>query len=200
MGRSGDPTKKGILDSLRELLKDRPLDSITPTDIAHQAGIARQTFYYHFDSVQDVFFWAIGRHIEYSISSYNAHSALTPTLRCYVRICDALKAYEDLTRVFARDRPKALYDYIHSLMEPHITSDMGKMLDDIVSPEVIRSLTIMQTRGYVGTIERWIGTGMESNPIETIQTVFDSYPAILSTNAIERVRTMSRKHQEKDRS
>ena len=199
MGRSGDPTKKRILDTFRELLKDQPLDSITPTDIAHMAGIARQTFYYHFDSVQDVFFWAIERHIEYSIAGYNAYSSLTPTLRCYVKICNALKAYEDVTRIFAEKKPKALYDYILSQLEPQVTSDMERMLEGIVSPYVIRSLTVVQTCGYVGTIERWIESGMESNPLETIQTVFDSYPTILSADAIERIRAMSREHQEGDK-
>ena len=45
--------------SVEALLKKSPLDSITVTAITKEAKVSRQTFYFHFDNVFDVYKWAV---------------------------------------------------------------------------------------------------------------------------------------------
>lgn len=52
-------TKKRIADTLMELTRKRPIDKITVTDLAEACYITRQTFYYHFRDILDVFEWAM---------------------------------------------------------------------------------------------------------------------------------------------
>ena len=54
MGRKSDLTKARIADALGTLLEDVPLSRITVSAVARQAGTNRQTFYYHFETLDDL--------------------------------------------------------------------------------------------------------------------------------------------------
>lgn len=52
-------TKNEILAELGELLRDKPLDSITVTELVERCGISRQAFYYHFSDLYGVVDYAV---------------------------------------------------------------------------------------------------------------------------------------------
>lgn len=47
-------TKKALADSLKDLLRTRPLSKVTIADITEGCGINRMTFYYHFRDIYDL--------------------------------------------------------------------------------------------------------------------------------------------------
>ena len=51
-------TKRALEQSLRNLLREKPLSKITVTDITEDCGISRMTFYYHFKDIYDLVEWA----------------------------------------------------------------------------------------------------------------------------------------------
>ncbi|MGW6035014.1 TetR/AcrR family transcriptional regulator [Gordonia terrae] len=50
-----DTTSTAILDSLRDLLLDLPLDKVSVARIVRRAGVSRSTFYFYFDNKNAVF-------------------------------------------------------------------------------------------------------------------------------------------------
>ena len=50
-------TKKAIAFALQELLHQKQLSKITVNDIAEHCNINRQTFYYHFQDINDLVEW-----------------------------------------------------------------------------------------------------------------------------------------------
>ncbi len=50
-------TKKALAASLKQLLKEKPLDKITVTDLVEDCEVNRQTFYYHFQDIYDLIEW-----------------------------------------------------------------------------------------------------------------------------------------------
>ena len=54
-------TKYALAQSLRKLLKERPLDKITVKDLVEDCGVNRQTFYYHFQDKYDLINWYFDR-------------------------------------------------------------------------------------------------------------------------------------------
>lgn len=50
-------TKKALASSLKKLLAEKSLDSITIVDIAEDCEVNRQTFYYHFKDIYDLIDW-----------------------------------------------------------------------------------------------------------------------------------------------
>ena len=50
-------TKHLLAQSLQELLATMPLEKISVNDIVEQAGVGRNTFYYHFEDKYDLVNW-----------------------------------------------------------------------------------------------------------------------------------------------
>ena len=51
-------TKEIIIQTLLELLNEKPLAKITVKDIVERCGVNRNTFYYHFRDIPDVMYFA----------------------------------------------------------------------------------------------------------------------------------------------
>ena len=46
-------TKDILTTSIKKLMKKKPLDKITVSEIVNDCGVSRRTFYYHFEDVYD---------------------------------------------------------------------------------------------------------------------------------------------------
>ena len=51
-------TKNSLEQSLKNLLKTKPLNRITINDLVEDCGISRMTFYYHFQDIYDLVEWS----------------------------------------------------------------------------------------------------------------------------------------------
>lgn len=51
-------TKTVIIDAFLELLKTKEFSKVSITDITEKCNSSRQTFYYHFDNIEDMLEWA----------------------------------------------------------------------------------------------------------------------------------------------
>ena len=58
-----DLTKRALSEAFSELLKEKPFEQITVTEIARKAGLNRQTFYYHFRDLYDLIAFSVKRRI-----------------------------------------------------------------------------------------------------------------------------------------
>ncbi|MCR5137595.1 MAG: TetR/AcrR family transcriptional regulator C-terminal domain-containing protein [Oscillospiraceae bacterium] len=50
-------TKEALAEALRKMMTVKPIDKVTVKDIVEICGVNRQTFYYHFDDVDDLLEW-----------------------------------------------------------------------------------------------------------------------------------------------
>lgn len=57
-------TRQGLDAALRELLKRRPLEQLRVRELTEFCGLRRQSFYYHFKDVYDLFAWSVRRERE----------------------------------------------------------------------------------------------------------------------------------------
>lgn len=60
-------TKNLMKNSLKKLIKEKPIAKITISDIAEDCNISRMTFYYHFKDIYDLVEWCILSDAEESI-------------------------------------------------------------------------------------------------------------------------------------
>lgn len=54
-------TRQGLDAALRKLLEQRPLDQLRVRELTELCGLRRQSFYYHFKDVYDLFAWSVRR-------------------------------------------------------------------------------------------------------------------------------------------
>lgn len=59
MPEHGNRTRQELSDALRALLGKRPLDQLRVRELTELCGLRRQSFYYHFKDVYDLFAWAV---------------------------------------------------------------------------------------------------------------------------------------------
>ena len=52
-------TRQGLDAALRKLLEQRPLDQLRVRELTELCGLRRQSFYYHFKDVYDLFAWSV---------------------------------------------------------------------------------------------------------------------------------------------
>ena len=68
-------TKERLRNALLSLLKDKPLDEITISEICNKASVNRNTFYSHYESVKDLQGEIEGLFMETLVSKIHVSSA-----------------------------------------------------------------------------------------------------------------------------
>ena len=52
-------TKKLLGNTLKELMAEKPFDKISVSELTKRCGVNRQTFYYHFETIIDLYKWVL---------------------------------------------------------------------------------------------------------------------------------------------
>lgn len=54
-------TKELLIESIKKLMKKKPLDKISIAEVAKSCGVSRRAFYYHFEDIYEAIGWACER-------------------------------------------------------------------------------------------------------------------------------------------
>ena len=65
-------SRKVMIDAFEHLLRAKPYEDITVTDIAREADVDRKTFYKHFGSIDGLLAYILDRHIAEIVESTHA--------------------------------------------------------------------------------------------------------------------------------
>ncbi|MBQ2847252.1 MAG: TetR/AcrR family transcriptional regulator, partial [Clostridia bacterium] len=89
-------TKKMLENALFELMKDKPVEKITPTELCRKATVNRNTFYSHYSSVSELY-----ESIENSLinSVDESLNESNTTVEAITIVCRMLKANQTLSNI-----------------------------------------------------------------------------------------------------
>lgn len=67
-------TKKALAQAMKKLMREKPFEKISVSDICHECGINRKSFYYHFRDKYDLVNWIfyVGFVSEMNLNSYQS--------------------------------------------------------------------------------------------------------------------------------
>ena len=159
-------TKMVLRESLLELMREKPVGKITPTELCRRAGLNRNTFYAHYlspesllTSIEDELYAEINRSLKDSPMNGDLQLMLTEILQVIKKnrgLCKVLfseRGDKDfLRRIVNIAREKS----IAAWREAGMTEEGGVM-------EMLYSYT---ASGIVAVIERWIGEDAGQSPEE----------------------------------
>ena len=165
---NGDATKRLMIQSLKKMMAQKPLQKISIREIAEDSGVNRQTFYYHFQDIYDMVRWM---YQEEAIELLKRHDGvllwqdgLLQLLR-YVEenkaVC--LSALNSLGRQYLK---RFFYDDVHAIIGRTVCS-----LSEWVpraSPKFQKFLTHYYVVAMAGMIESWLLGDIEQTPEELI--------------------------------
>ena len=149
-------TKMFLRDSLLELMREKPIGKITPTELCRRANINRNTFYAHFDSpeallqsIEDDLCDQIRRSLVVSQNDGNILMTLT-------EICQAIQKNGDLCKVILSEHgDKAFLKRVINIAHDLCIAEWkaAGMREEGGQMEMLYTFT---ASGIVAVIEQWV--------------------------------------------
>ncbi len=157
-------TKMFLRESLLELMKEKPISKITPTELCRRADINRNTFYAHYDSpeallasIEDDLYEQIRKSLTHPLRSGNILLTLT-------EICEAIRKNGDLCKViFSEHGDKAFLRRIINIARDLCIADWKAAGMDEADGQM-EMLYIFTASGSVSIIEEWAREDMKKSP------------------------------------
>jgi len=162
--------KNDFAASFMKMLKSKPLENITVTDIVNDCKVSRQAFYYHFDDIYGIVGWIYALEAEKAL--LNHMNLDTWQIGC----CNLLKWLRD-------NRPLVIHTHI-SVQREYIENFMNRVLFDYILPVVDAQpdahyaeksqkefIARFLTMAFNAVAIDWIHTGMKEEPEEIAKSI-----------------------------
>ena len=162
--------KQVFADTVIEMLKTRPLSSITVKDVVMECGVSRQSFYYHFNDIYDVIEWFFTKETEKALQAY---SDIDSWQTGYIRIMYwaqknrplVMNTYASIQREYIEVfMYRVLYQYIIKVVQNEAT-------DLNVNEQQCAFVAQFYTLAINAVSLEWIKTGMKDKPESIAESV-----------------------------
>lgn len=180
-------TKRALVDSLKELMADKPLDKITVTDLTEHCGVNRMTFYYHFKDIYDLVEWAC---VEEATRALAGKKTYDTWQQGFVQIFHAVRENKafvmNVYRCVNREQvEKYLVPLTDQLIMGVITERAAGMTVREADQQFIAQV---YSYAFVGIMLDWIRDDMRADPEELVNRLAMVIRGDI-TQALERFRT-----------
>ena len=153
-------TKDALASALRQMMKVKPIDRITVKDIVEICGVNRQTFYYHFDDVDDLLEWVFEDDAERVLPKEVVYERWLEDVMTFM---DYLETNSSFTlNVYNSNSRLYMLRYLKSKMKACIESfaiivSEGRNIDR----QDFEFVTEFYAACAIGFISQWLDSGMQ---------------------------------------
>ena len=180
-----DDTRENLVRALKTMLKEKPLAKITIGEISAAAGVSRQTFYYHFDNIFEIYKWALRSKLKSTKRSKGTYPSLLVSLLDW---CHSLEKNKPLTLAFFNS------PYMMDILGFIKTENMAVAKEflsysvgaDLPANNLDVSATFLVS-AYLGIIYDWIQGGMETPIDDVYVSISTLMGAALKPDIVDRV-------------
>lgn len=163
-------TDKMLEDALYDLLKDKPLEKITPTELCKKATINRNTFYSHFGSISELLDVIENRIIKTLDSSLTCSSSTTEAI---VVVCKMLKENPKLSNiVFSKNFSSKIMKHVFEITNKFNMNKMNSENNDL-SDNYKRMLSSYTIMGSAAVLECWVKNSMQEEPEDIANFIYN---------------------------
>ena len=153
-------TKYALAQSLRKLLKERPLDKITVKDLVEDCGVNRQTFYYHFQDIYDLIAWSLNTEIDELLKSSDAQNSDLKK-----QLLRVFRYFEDNRQIILNGFDSVNHMQYERIIEQYAREHLREKLllvpqSAFVSEEEREAIIDIYSCGFSGLFLKWIELGM----------------------------------------
>ena len=173
-------TKQLLCESFMSLLKQKPIDKISVTELCQAANVNRGSFYAHYADVYDLLgqiesivyerLCSAVRNCNYTRSDFPLISRVIEAVKAERSFCDAL---------FGKYGSKQFLDKCCEINRQDITNEWRKKYPGLDDLTLDTTYTFM-VKGSLGIIEEWVNNDF-SQPADFISlSICDMYAAVLA--------------------
>lgn len=162
-------TKKMLSDALLELLKTKPIEKITPTELCKTATINRNTFYAHYKSTSEVLDEIENELLDTVDESIN--NAKTP-VGAIESLCELLRKNKKLTSIiFNTNSGNKIVEKAFQITNKFNQSKMDEKNNSL--DKAYRDMLSLYTiNGSAAVIKYWVQNGMKEEPKAIADFIF----------------------------
>ena len=124
---AAEKTRQMLALALKELMKTSPLEKISVGDITRQAGVGRNTFYYHFKDKYDLVNWI------FETESAKLMETPADDWGCFLGQLDSYirQNFSFYKNALEYSGQNSLQDYIFDVLEKRLTQRIGQMNEEM---------------------------------------------------------------------
>lgn len=164
-------TQKSLLEALEVLIRAKKLSCISITELCSEAGINRNTFYYHYNNIYEL----LDEHKQLMINEMNSvlDDQKTPSKETLINLCKCIRRHPVFLNILLS--PNCDIDYFNDIFEL-----AAKKTSVFVNPpRAITSKRDIMTCYYCNAgcnavIRSWISSGMKESPEEIADIISQS--------------------------
>lgn len=159
-------TTDRIKQCLTDMLQTSPIDDITATELCKRANVNRATFYYHYNSVQDVLA-EIEAQMETEFAQWMTHSVVysngLPEKSFYVTFFEFVARNVGVCRMLLNSqRPSEFLTRAMEAGRTMVASIMSKLFPHCPAAK-IDYFYIFVSNGFLGLLTYWLNSGMKES-------------------------------------
>ena len=163
-------TKKALMESLKKLMLQKPLNKITINDLTADCGISRMAFYYHFKDIYDLVEWSCIEDASRALQGKKTYDTWQEGLQ---QIFEAvLENKPFILNVYRSVKREQVENYLYSLtyqLIEGVVEEQSKNL--MVTEEQKKFIADFYKYSFVGVMLDWIKRGMKEAPEEIANMV-----------------------------
>ena len=182
---SSDATKNKIVKALTELIKTTPLEKVSVSDVAKKANVSRQTFYYHFTSMFDIFDWFIRTHCRHPNGANSGIHAASPAV-CIIDLCELFKANREIVLEFRRVYYEEFSGKVRCYIMRAVHEVLVYVFPDNVNKDDLEALARFFTDAYVGVITRWFKADMSYDVGKTYRGIYSALEVAVGADILKK--------------
>ena len=163
-------TKKAIALALKDVMKTKPLSKITVNDIAEECSINRQTFYYHFQDIQDLVEWICLTEADEAIEDNKNYATWQEGFSAVFSTLQKEKSF--VMNVYRSASRESIKNYLYSLVYPLLYAVATEESEGLSVRDDDREFVAhFYKYAFVGIVLDWIAHDMEEEPENIVREV-----------------------------
>lgn len=155
-------TKIALGESLKKMLSEKTLDSITVTEVADDCGVNRQTFYYHFQDIYALLDWIFIRETQAAMQTQVNYENWTICLENVFAYMLQNKNF--FTNVYHSVSREMIERYLYQIQIHYLELVIRDLDQDrILSVDDKKFIESFIAYAIVGNVLEWIRNGMKAD-------------------------------------
>lgn len=163
-------TKMVLKNSLLELLRDKPIQKITVTEICRMADINRNTFYAHYFSPENLLSQIEDELFHQLITPINSEMDNERLIR---EMCQVIYANQELcTIIFSERGNTAFLERIKAIGHDSFVREWQSLLAQ-KDRQLLEKIYTFVANGSVGVFQEWMRNGFRDSPDDVAAFIAD---------------------------
>ncbi|MGX7024385.1 TetR/AcrR family transcriptional regulator C-terminal domain-containing protein [Vagococcus hydrophili] len=163
-------TKKALSQALKESMNHLPFEKITINDVTQEAGVSRNTFYYHFSDINELLAWTFDNEIVKGLENYEDLNTWNDGLLSVLNYTEENRKFcLNTFHSFNRDRLEFfLYDITYQML---ISIMNQSYTENILSQDLKEQIADFYGRAIVAQVIHWLTTRLEEPKDQVIARI-----------------------------